>query len=182
MRKSVSNQDPDAFDPEEKVLLLTSQEVSTGQMCEFKVTANDLRLSEMLSQLVSSLEPGDNRIPLPSVDAASLRRIVDFLRHHKGVKPDDILHPLRSTTMSDVCSAWDAAFIDLVDETGRQELYNLTAAAEYLLIPSLRDLCCAKIAALIKGKPTGQLHKILKPEKAGFSAREKGRKQTPIYQ
>jgi S-phase kinase-associated protein 1 len=45
-------------------------------------------------------------------------------------------------------SAWDAAFIDLPVKT----LFDTILAANYLHIPDLLDLGCAKLASMLKNK------------------------------
>ena len=50
--------------------------------------------------------------------------------------------------MADITSEWDAAYIAVNQEM----LFELIQVANYLDIPSLLDLACAKVAAMIKGK------------------------------
>ena len=92
-----------------------------------------------------------------------VKYIVDYLNHHRGHKPPEISIPLRSNNMYRLCfDAFDAKFINRVAEC-RSELYELChiCSSKHLDIPSLWSLCCAKIAALIKGKPRSQLNTLL---------------------
>lgn len=42
--------------------------------------------------------------------------------------------------------------MDFINGMDKDTFYNLTLAANYMDIKPLLDLCCAKIASLIKGK------------------------------
>merc|ERR1719346_90628 len=91
----------------------------------------------------------------------------DIVVHHVGVEPPIVESPLKSTTMSEVCSdKWDAKFIDDIGEL-RQDLYDLILAANYMDIKSLLHLGLAKVASLIKGQPLDKLKDILSTEQAG---------------
>jgi S-phase kinase-associated protein 1 len=50
--------------------------------------------------------------------------------------------------MSDVVEEWDAKFVDKSLEV----LFDLVCAVNYMHIPSLLDLICAKIGSMLKGK------------------------------
>ena len=65
----------------------------------------------------------------------------------------EIEKPLKSNNMAENVEKWDAEFIDL-DDT---ELFKIVNAANYLMIQSLLDLSCAKIASYIKGKSTQEI-------------------------
>lgn len=43
-------------------------------------------------------------------------------------------------------------YVDFINGLDKESFYNLTLAANYMDIKPLLDLCCAKIASLIKGK------------------------------
>merc|ERR1712048_1119795 len=62
--------------------------------------------------------------------------------------PKEIEKPLKSQNMRDVCSEWDANFIEVDQET----LFELILAANYMDVKALLDLTCAKVASMIKGK------------------------------
>ncbi len=60
-----------------------------------------------------------------------------------------------SLALAQVVPAWDAAFVDLEQET----LFELILAANYMDIKPLLDLTCAKVASMIKGKTPEQIRK-----------------------
>lgn len=102
--------------------------------------------------------------PVKQITSEVLGEIVTYLSHHKGTVVAPIDKPLRSKCMRDVVKdQWDAVFIDRVGEN-RELLYALILAANYLDIPSLLQLGCAKVASLIKGQPLEKIKEILEPK------------------
>ena len=94
------------------------------------------------------LREGD-KIGLPTVSLMVFRKVIEFCKyHHENGPMNNIEKPLRSPNLADITSEWDAAYIAMNQEM----LFELIQAANYLDIPSLLDLACAKVAAMIKGK------------------------------
>lgn len=94
----------------------------------------------------------DEVITIPDThDDVIMELIFEYLCRHDGTKPPSIPKPLPSTGLNDVCSAQDCEFMTRVQALGKQMVYTMTREANYLDIPSLLDLCCAKIASWIKG-------------------------------
>lgn len=81
-----------------------------------------------------------------------LEKLVTYLKKHKGEEPLEILAPVRHRQMSKNCEKWDAAFIDNLWLDNKMDLLDMSNIADIYEIDCLKDLCCAKIATLIKGK------------------------------
>lgn len=95
-------------------------------------------------------------------DKLTVEHLIAYLDHHNGQKPDNIKAPVRSNKMSEICSdPFDVHFINVLFRHQRTLFYNLMNAADQLQIPSLVDLCCAKLATQIKGQPRCKLRSIL---------------------
>lgn len=77
-----------------------------------------------------------------------LEKVVQYLKQRGGVAPDVISWPLISSVMADVTDKWSADYIDKIGEV-RQDLYDLTLAANYMDIAPLLRLCCSKIGTLV---------------------------------
>jgi hypothetical protein len=56
---------------------------------------------------------------------------------------------------------WDAEFIDKIGDEDHEKLYELLLAANYMDIPSLLDLGCAKFVTLMTNQPLETVRKIL---------------------
>lgn len=117
-------------------------------------------------------------VPLPGVEGSILKFVAEYMNHHKGVEPPIVESPLKSTVMKEVVKdEWDATFIDDIGE-GRQNLYDLILAANYMDIKSLLHLGLAKVASLIKGKPLDQLKSILSVDQPGQKGDKKKEEKT----
>lgn len=116
--------------------------------------------SACISTLVRTLLEFDEKsdeLRLATINGDILEHIVDYMKEHKGLEPPPIQTPLRSKLMKDVCPHTnDADYIDKIGENP-QRLCELMSGAKYMDIKSLMELCGAKVASLIKGKP---FHKI----------------------
>jgi S-phase kinase-associated protein 1 len=101
-----------------------------------------------------------------SVPASILESVVSYLNHHQGVVPPEIKKPLRSLDLSKVVSdVWDASFIN---KFYQQELHDIIIAANYMDIPPLLHLGCAKIASVIKGKDNSDVKRMFERGEVGF--------------
>jgi S-phase kinase-associated protein 1 len=95
-----------------------------------------------------------------------LEKIISYLNHHEGVEPTEIKKPLRSLDMSKVVTdVWDSTFINSFPQ---QELHDIITASNYMNIPSLLHLGCAKVASLIKGKSNEEIRTFFEEGKIGF--------------
>ena len=90
---------------------------------------------------------------LENIKPQTLSKIVLYLKYRFVNPPSPIEKPLRSNKMEDIVDGWDAFFIDVGDE----ELFDLILASNYMNIPSLLDLSCAKVATYMKGKSAEQI-------------------------
>lgn len=118
-------------------------------------------ISNLLKTMFESPQSESDEIEITSVKPETLKKVVDYINHHKGVEPPIIEKPLKSTNMKDVCKdSWDADFIDNIGQN-QKDLHDLIMAANYFHIPSLLHLGSAKVASLIKGKPLDKIKEIL---------------------
>merc|ERR1711964_926646 len=127
------------------------------------------------------------------ISGQTLNEIVKYLKHHNGKVPAEIAKPIKSNIMSKIGleDAWDAWFINRIglygytspgrkydpkniDQTqcdtspeGKNAIFDLILAVNYLDIKSLLHLGCAKIATLIKGKTPEEIKKILGEDNDG---------------
>jgi|SRR5581483_9294224 len=146
---------------DESELVPKTIKLISKQGTSFEILVSDANPSKLI---VAALEedPSATEVPLPNVSTESLRHIVVYLQHHKGVEPPIVQKPIRSKNMKDNCKdEWDAKFIDGIDQGGRPHLYELIHAANYMDIKSLLSLGAAKIASLLKGESLDRIEKII---------------------
>lgn len=79
---------------------------------------------------------------------------MEYCTYHKDHAPEAITKPLRSANLAEcnVCE-WDIDFVSIDKEI----LFELILAANYMDIRPLLDLCCAKVASMIRGKTVEQI-------------------------
>lgn len=86
------------------------------------------------------------------VSDATFNVLVTFLRHYKGARPPSVPIPLPSVNMKDLLKdKWMIRFLDCLFEQ-KAVFYETAQACHTYQIPSLFDLCCAKIGTQVKGK------------------------------
>ncbi len=111
--------------------------------------------------LLTSLEEEKQSVEIQvNVKSSTLDLILQFLRQHQGNPPPEIEKPIRSTTMSEITTEWCADYINQIAKN-RMVLYDLVNSCNYLDIPSLLHLSCAKIASLVRGVKLDQIRQVL---------------------
>lgn len=132
---------------ESQLFTLTSSDGAS-----FTLSSSMTKISGLLTSL-SENDKDANVFHLENVDGKTLSKIIEYIEYHYTHPPIEIEKPLRSTEMKEMVGEWDANWIDVGDD----ELFDLILAANYLNIPSLLDLGCAKVATFMKGKTVEQI-------------------------
>ena len=99
-------------------------------------------------------EEDEEEVPLPNVNAATLKKVIQWASYHKDDPPlpeDDDNKEKRT----DDISSWDADFLKVDQGT----LFELILAANYLDIKGLLDVTCKTVANMIKGKTPEEIRK-----------------------
>lgn len=111
-------------------------------------------VSKLLEVSVPDDFKGVQEITL-QVPSIILSKVIEFCRHYQEhERMNEITKPLQTNNLRDIVQEFYASFIDY-DDTDL--LFQMTAAANYMDIPPLLDLCCAAVACKIKGKTTEQI-------------------------
>lgn len=136
--------------------------VSGGQDPKsYKIKKSNVKLANLVVTMLSG-DQSTTEVACPQVPSATLKLIVDYLNHHGGKAPEPLPCPVRSVDMKQICSdEFDAKFID---DLKKKEIFEIILAANYLDIPSLLHLGCAKIATLIKQLDQKEINKIIEEE------------------
>eukprot|EP00923_Selenidium_pygospionis_P036288 GHVN01063672.1.p1 GENE.GHVN01063672.1~~GHVN01063672.1.p1 ORF type:complete len:172 (+),score=42.31 GHVN01063672.1:45-560(+) len=142
---------------EEKVKLTTKDNVS------FEMSKGAACMSHLIANMIA--ETGlSEAIPLHNVDSNTLRKIIEWCEYHKDKPPPVVAKPLKSSVMTELVDAWDAEFIDPQPPNpplAHEDVIALTLATNYMDIPGLLELSCAKIASLIRNKTPEQIRQEL---------------------
>jgi S-phase kinase-associated protein 1 len=78
-----------------------------------------------------------------------LTKVLEFCNHYVDSPFDPIEKPLKSNDMSNVVPKW---YVDFLNSMDKEMLSSVAIAVNYMDIPALLDLCCAKVASTVKGK------------------------------
>lgn len=120
----------------------------------YEVNVKNCLTSDFLQKIYEE-ENENNRVAIVEFDYTDnlMEKLKSYLDYHEGKEVPPLDKPIRSNDMIKNCNCkWDAFFIDDVADS-KQDLFNLALIAYKLNIKSLIDLCCVKIATLVKGYP-----------------------------
>jgi|TARA_B110000208_G_scaffold176496_1_gene222931 S-phase kinase-associated protein 1 len=155
-----ASKDDDAV---EDVVILRSFENESIEV-ESKVACVSRLVRTMVVPSSVRDEPSElQTIALPNVKAVMLRKVLEFCKHELAFPMVPIKRPLPSTNLADCrgLSEWHIAFVDFGgDESGMQALFEMILAANYMDVKKLLELCCAKLASLIKGKTPAEIENV----------------------
>jgi len=106
--------------------------------------------------------PSAEVVEFKQVPSDALRRVLQWLGHHRGKAPAPLPCPIRSISMADiVADPWDAEWVDSFD---KKTVFEIIMAANYMDIQPLLHLCCAKIATMIKTLDQSEIDRIIEDE------------------
>ncbi|TKR76022.1 hypothetical protein L596_017231 [Steinernema carpocapsae] len=122
----------------------------------FAVERDVLRLANAINTMLIDLGLDDDSdavmtdpIPLQNVNASTLKKVIDWLKHHRGdAIPADDPSDAQKERRTDDIPVWDQAFFRVDQGT----LFELILAANYLEIRALLNNGCKTVANMIKGK------------------------------
>ena len=90
-------------------------------------------------------------VPLPGVPSRYLAKIIAYCELHNFSKTQtDLVFPLPSKNPSEFIT--DPRELQFITQFSEDELIELLAATNFMHVPPLFELCCAMIAAELKGK------------------------------
>ncbi|KAG5965534.1 E3 ubiquitin ligase complex SCF subunit scon-3 [Claviceps aff. humidiphila group G2b] len=119
------------------------------------VVERSMLIKNMLDDIGDEGISETNPIPIPNVNEAVLRKVIEWCEHHRNDPPqtqDDESDGRRRTT--DI-EEWDQKFMQVDQEM----LFEIILASNYLDIKPLLDVGCKTVANMIKGKSPEEIRK-----------------------
>ncbi|KAG5951374.1 E3 ubiquitin ligase complex SCF subunit scon-3 [Claviceps sorghi] len=119
------------------------------------VIERSMLIKNMLDDIGDEMISQTNPIPIPNVNEAVLRKVIEWCEHHRNDPPqpqDDESDGRRRTT--DI-EEWDQKFMQVDQEM----LFEIILASNYLDIKPLLDVGCKTVANMIKGKSPEEIRK-----------------------
>merc|ERR1712117_126057 len=136
----------------------TSRHINTDTMPTIKLQSSDgdifpvdveiAKQSVTIKTMLEDLgvdEDEEELVPLPNVNAAILKKVIQWATYHKDDPPPPEDDENKEKRTDDI-SSWDADFLKVDQGT----LFELILAA-YLDIKGLLDVTCKTVANMIKG-------------------------------
>jgi S-phase kinase-associated protein 1 len=140
-----------ASTPAQTITLLSSDSVEI--VVEKSTAERSILIKNMLEDVGDSI--GDQGIPIPNVNEAVLKKVLEWCTHHKGdpvtTTDDDSDSRKKSTDIDE----WDQKYMQVDQEM----LFEIILAANYLDIKPLLDIGCKTVANMIKGKSPEEIRK-----------------------
>jgi len=133
---------------------LASNDNATIEVDRF-VAERSMLIKNMLEDVGDEAINQGNPIPIPNVNEAVLRKVIEWCEHHRNdpaQAQDDESDARRKTT--DI-EEWDQKFMQVDQEM----LFEIILASNYLDIKPLLDVGCKTVANMIKGKSPEEIRK-----------------------
>ncbi|XP_069754456.1 S-phase kinase-associated protein 1-like isoform X2 [Narcine bancroftii] len=130
---------------------------SDGEIFEVdvEIAKQSVTIKTMLEDLGMDDEADDDPVPLPNVNAAILKKVIQWCTHHKDDPPPPPEDDENKEKRTDDIPVWDQEFLKVDQGT----LFELILAANYLDIKGLLDVTCKTVANMIKGKTPEEIRK-----------------------
>ncbi|KAL5612827.1 hypothetical protein BROUX41_004092 [Berkeleyomyces rouxiae] len=138
---------------ESKVWLMSNDNFL--QEVDRDVINRSVLIKNMLEDIGDLSLSKDNPIPIPNVNDAVLKKVIEWCEHHRNdpaTNPDDDDLARKKTT--DI-EEWDQKFMQVDQEM----LFEIILASNYLDIKPLLDVGCKTVANMIKGKSPEEIRK-----------------------
>jgi len=111
--------------------------------------------SVLIKNMLEDVGEVEDAIPIPNVNEAVLRKVIEWCEHHKGDSPTTNDDESDSRKRSTDIEEWDQKFMQVDQEM----LFEIILAANYLDIKPLLDVGCKTVANMIKGKSPEEIRK-----------------------
>jgi S-phase kinase-associated protein 1 len=139
--------------PAQKIWLLSNDGIL--QEVDRVVIERSILIKNMLEDIGDDTISKENPIPIPNVNDAVLRKVMEWCDHHRGDPPtsqdDDDAARKKTTDIEE----WDQKFMQVDQEM----LFEIILASNYLDIKPLLDVGCKTVANMIKGKSPEDIRK-----------------------
>jgi len=135
----------------------------------FDVDVDIAKQSVIIKTMLEDLgmdESEDDPVPLPNVNAAILKKVIQWCTYHKDDPPAPEDDENKEKRTDDI-SSWDTEFLKVDQGT----LFELILAANYLDIKGLLDVTCKTVANMIKGKTPEEIRKNVQYQERFHSGR-----------
>jgi S-phase kinase-associated protein 1 len=137
-----------SLDETEQKLDIEFYNVISNDDHEFLINKEHLYASKLFLVIFEDKESKEIKINLPAKTFGFILTYLSELYNNKNFSI--IPKPIMDKTLVSYLNEWELNYLDLL--MSEKMLKKVLEAANYLDISSLFEMCCAKVASLIKGK------------------------------
>ena len=116
------------------------------------IDCNVLKISKEIDRMLNK----GNEITLEYVSRIKLDTLIRFCEHYSNEPYSKIESPLKYDNLCDVVGEWYTQFIDI----DVKDVFDLLQMSNIIDCKPLLDLCCVKIAMLMKNKEPKEIQDI----------------------
>ena len=126
---------------------------------DFSMDVELAKISETLKTMLDDLgidtesDEASEPIPLPNVNGATLKKVVEWCEHHKTDYKEFADEDESSQPHLDDISDWDVTFFNI----DQAKIFEIILAASYLDVKGLLNIGCKSVAKLTQGKTPEQI-------------------------
>jgi S-phase kinase-associated protein 1 len=121
---------------------------------EFKISKKAVTISGLINTLMG--ESDDISFTIPGVTKIGLEKSIEFMNMHVKFPAKEVEKPLKSNKVEEVFQKEYQEFMNISEEN-QADLFEMITTANYLEIKPMLDMCCARVATMITGKPAEQI-------------------------
>ncbi|KAF4413067.1 E3 ubiquitin ligase complex SCF subunit scon-3 [Colletotrichum fructicola Nara gc5] len=119
------------------------------------VAERSMLIKNMLEDVGDDAISQENPIPIPNVNEAVLRKVIEWCEHHRNDPPVNADEENDARKKTTEIEEWDQKFMQVDQEM----LFEIILASNYLDIKPLLDVGCKTVANMIKGKSPEEIRK-----------------------
>jgi S-phase kinase-associated protein 1 len=143
---------------QDKIYSFTKEEISLSNFIKTCIKDASDRGEEMIFK-ISNSGPGSGNISIEMMNI-----VEEYLRYHNGNITPEIIKPLSTLKMNEVKTEYEKVLdqwdVDFVMKFELKQLIRVIEAANYMDVKPMLDLCCARLAIIIKGEKIEDLEKM----------------------
>eukprot|EP01063_Lacrimia_lanifica_P021462 TRINITY_DN2881_c0_g1_i1.p1 TRINITY_DN2881_c0_g1~~TRINITY_DN2881_c0_g1_i1.p1 ORF type:complete len:188 (+),score=117.23 TRINITY_DN2881_c0_g1_i1:76-639(+) len=131
--------------------------VETRDKKKFEIDRECVKMVHLFTEFLEDAEEGTQiELPLQEVDSEAFRCVYAYLDMYRNKEPEKLEKPLKDD-LKNLVSPEDWAYVTQTlledgDEKKHDKLFWTLKAINFMQIEPLRDLCCAAIANMLRGK------------------------------
>ena len=125
---------------------------------DFSMDVELAKISETIKTMLDDLgsDEASEPIPLPKVNGATLKKVVEWCEHHKEDHKEFAEEDESTQPRLDDIPDWDVSYFNI----DQAEIFEIILAANYLDIKGLLNIGCKSVAKMITGKSAEQIRQL----------------------